>query len=78
MFFRSGDNIDAWCSARQTTRGEVLSIAQLWELSQRWYHNRLCPDFHGRTAAEVAAIFQALGLTSAFWQLEGDPHALQK
>jgi hypothetical protein len=50
----------------------------LWDLSQRWYHNRLSVDYHGRTAAEVAAIFKAMGLTSDFWRLADDPHALQK
>ena len=53
-------------------------MAQLWELSQRWYHNRLSPNYHGRTAAEVTTIFQALGLTSDFWRMSGDPHAPQK
>jgi len=50
----------------------------VWDLSQRWYHNRLSADYRGRTAAEVGVIFQDLGLTSAFWQIEGDPEAPQK
>ena len=50
----------------------------VWTLSQRWYHNRLSPDYRGRTAAQVVEIFQALGLTSPFWQIVGDPQAPQK
>ncbi len=48
-------------------RGEVLTIEQTWQLSKRWYADRLRPDFHGRTPDEAQAIFHALGLTSPFW-----------
>jgi len=40
--------------------------AQVLELSKLWYPP-LAPDYHGRTAEQVAAIFQQVGLTSAFW-----------
>jgi hypothetical protein len=43
-------------------------VRQIWDLSKLWYHNRLSPDYHGRSAAEIAAIFAQLGLTSPFWQ----------
>ena len=59
-------------------RGEVLPIAQVWTLSQAWYDNRLSVAYQGRTAAQVTEIFQGLGLTSAFWQMEGDPQSPQK
>ena len=55
-----------------------MSLSRLWELSKIWYHNRLSPDYHGRTAADVEAIFKSLGLTSAFWQIGGDVTAPQK
>jgi len=55
-----------------------MSLSQLWELSQIWYHNRLSPDYRGRTAADVEAIFKSLGLTSPFWQTQGDLTAPQK
>ena len=55
-----------------------MSLRQLWELSQLWYHNRLSPDYHGRTAADGEAIFTGLGLTSAFWKTQGDLAAPQK
>ena len=64
--------------ANGVARGEVMSLGQLWELSQIWYHNRLSPDYHGRTAADVEAIFESLGLTSTFWQTHGDLAAPQK
>lgn len=55
-----------------------MSIPQVWELSKRWYHNRLSPEYRGRTAAQVQEIFRGLGLASAFWGFSGDPAAPQK
>ncbi|MBI1299221.1 hypothetical protein GC175_30180 [bacterium] len=78
LFFRSEAHVDEWCAARQAARGEVIPLTVLWQLAQHWYHNRLSPDYRGRTAAEAKTIFTDLGLTSPFWQLHDDPDALQK
>ncbi len=48
-------------------QGAVLSLEQIWNLSCRWYGNRLAPDFKGRSAPEAEEIFQAVGLTGSFW-----------
>ena len=45
----------------------MLTLQQVWELSNVWYHNRLSPDYRGRTVAEIEDIFRALNLTSRFW-----------
>jgi hypothetical protein len=50
--------------------GELLSVEQVWQLSQAWYRDRLSPDFSGRTHAEAHAIFAALGLRGAFWRFD--------
>jgi hypothetical protein len=78
LFFRSEEAVNRWCAQKGQSRGEVLSIETLWALSQQWYHNRLSAEYHGRTAAEVQAIFQQLGLTSDFWQYAGEADAPQK
>ena len=70
--------MDRWCRATNRERGEMLPITTVWELSKAWYDNRLSEEYRGRTAAEVQAIFRGLGLTSAFWALDGDPDAPQK
>jgi hypothetical protein len=49
------------------TRGAVITLSQAWELSQRWYGNRLDPDFQRPTVDEARAIFTSVGLTGAFW-----------
>lgn len=46
-------------------------MAQTWELAQAWYHDRLSPEFRGRSLAEAAAIVHDVGLTSSFWQPAG-------
>jgi hypothetical protein len=68
LFFRSEETLNQWLTAKHAERGEVLSIPGLWDLSQRWYHNRMSPEYHGRTIEQVQEIFKEVGLTSEFWQ----------
>jgi hypothetical protein len=68
LFFRSEELLENWLDSNQAQRGAVLSIPTLWELSQRWYHNRMSVDYHGRTVEQIQQIFNEVGLTSAFWR----------
>ncbi len=71
LFFRSEESLNEWLESKKAApRGAVLSVNQLWELSQRWYHNRLSLEYHGRTIEQVQKIFEELGLTLAFWQVD--------
>jgi len=67
LLFQSGEWIDKWSKRNNLERGEVLSVAQVWELSKLWYQDRLSLDYHGRSIEQVAEIFKQAGLTSAFW-----------
>jgi hypothetical protein len=67
LFFQSEDALHKWLGARTVERGEVFSIPQLWELSKRWYRDRMSPEYHGRTIEQVQEIFREVGLTSEFW-----------
>ena len=69
LLFQSEEWIDRWCKRNKLERGETLSVAQVWNLSKLWYHNRLSVDYHGRSVEQVAEIFKQAGLTSAFWYL---------
>ncbi len=60
--------MDAWCRAQHTPRGEVLTLEQVWALSQHWYADRMRPEFRGHSLAGARAIFAQVGLRSAFWQ----------
>jgi Alkylmercury lyase len=68
LFFQSEESLNEWLDSKKLAQGAVLSIDQLWELSQRWYHNRLSVDYHGRSIDQVQEIFAELGLTSEFWK----------
>lgn len=50
-------------------RGAIMTIAQAWELSRRWYGRRLDPEGRRPTPDEARAIFDRVGLTGAFWRL---------
>ncbi|MBM3123638.1 MAG: hypothetical protein FJZ87_01040 [Chloroflexi bacterium] len=67
LIFQSEGLIDQWCKRNNQQRGEILSVAQVWQLSKLWYHNRLSEEFHGRSNDQAAAIFRQAGLTSSFW-----------
>ena len=67
LFFRSEENLAQWLESKKAARGAVLSIDEVWELSQRWYHNRLSLEYHGRSIEQIQEIFSELGLTSEFW-----------
>ena len=68
LFFRSEEMLEQWLASNQAQRGAVLSISTVWELSQRWYHNRLSPEYHGRNLEQIQEIFKEVGLTAQFWQ----------
>lgn len=68
LFFRSEETLKEWLASQKADRGAALSIPQLWDLSKRWYRDRMSPDYHGRTIEQVQGIFKELGLTSDFWQ----------
>ena len=67
LFFRSEETLDKWLDSRKAERGAIFTIPQLWELSQRWYQDRMSPEYHGRTLKQVQEIFKEMGLTSSFW-----------
>ena len=69
LLFRSEENIARWAAQTGEPRGEYIPLSTVWELSQLWYGNRMSPDFRGRTADEAMAIFERVGLRSAFWRL---------
>jgi hypothetical protein len=46
-----------------------MTLDQAWDLSQRWYGNRLAADFRRPTRDEAADIFERVGLTGSFWRL---------
>jgi hypothetical protein len=72
LLFRSEDAIEQWCNAHQLPRGVTLSLEQIWDLAQRWYDDRLSPNYRGRSVEAAEAIFTAVGLDGPFWRFSAD------
>jgi len=68
LFFRSEADLVTWLQVKDYTRGAILTVPQLWQLSKRWYHNRLDVEYHGRTLEQIGSLFKEVGLVSDFWQ----------
>ena len=71
LLFRSEEHVDSWCKKEDIPRGEILSLEKGWQLAHGWYQDRLNPYFQRKTVEDAQAFFDELGLTSAFWQLNG-------
>jgi hypothetical protein len=67
LFFRSEADLNAWLRDKNASRGATLTVSQLWQLSERWYHNRMEVEYHGRSLDQVQEIFKEVGLVSDFW-----------
>ena len=69
LLFRSEEEIDDWCARHDRPRGGVVPVVQLHRLAQRWYGDRMDPDWRPRTRDQSQAILDAVGLTDPFWAL---------
>ena len=67
--FRSEEHIDRSGAQRGIPRGATFTVDQCWTLAQRWFADRLDPDWRRRTAGEAHEIFAAAGLAGEFWTL---------
>lgn len=61
--------MNTWCELHQIPRGAVITVEKCWTLARAWYNDRLSPDWHRKTPAEMAAVFAQAGLQGPFWSL---------
>jgi hypothetical protein len=66
LFFRSEVDLEAWLKSKKAIRGATLTVSQLWQLSQRWYHDRMRGNYHGQSLQQAQEIFKKVGLVSEF------------
>ena len=71
LFFRSEEDLEAWCRERDLPMRPTISMSQLWYLADTWYGNRLTVDSRRPAADDMSQIFAAVGLEGPFW----DPFA---
>jgi hypothetical protein len=65
--FRSEEHIARWLVGREP--GATIPVAQLSELAQAWWSDRLSPEWRPHTREQNQAILDAVGLTGPFWRL---------
>ena len=70
LLFRSEEHIQKWCQTWNRAMGGTLSLDQVWGLAKAWYaEDRSQATWKRKTKQEAQGIFNALGLSSPFWQL---------
>jgi hypothetical protein len=69
LLFRSEEDAHAWSGARGSAPGGTVPVATLYRLAERWYGDRLDPDWRPRTREASQAILAEVGLTGPFWEL---------
>lgn len=69
LLFESESQINEWCAKHRIGKGDVQSIAKIWEFSKVWYGNHLNLDWKKWTSEEAQRIFEQAGLTSEVWKI---------
>ena len=72
LFFRSEENVRAWCAARSVPLRPLVRMDQLWIMATTWYATRLEPESRRPKADEMRAIFAGIGLDDDFWDPKSD------
>jgi hypothetical protein len=70
LLFRSEEHVRRWKGSRGAPGGATFTASQGWQLARAWFADRLSADWRRRTAEEAHAIFESIGLTGPFWQLD--------
>jgi hypothetical protein len=70
LLFRSEEHVERWCRTWRMDRGATLSLEQVWALACAWFApDRRAPEWRRYTVGEGTAIFENLGLTTAYWKI---------
>ena len=72
LFFRSEEQVRAWCAARGYPVQPLVRLDQLWGMATTWYGSRLQADSRRPQPGEIRSIFAGLGLRDEFWDPQSD------
>jgi len=70
LLFRSEEHVARWNEGRGTPAGATFSPQDGWSLARAWFGDRLSPEWRRKSPEEAKAIFDSIGLTGAFWNLD--------
>jgi hypothetical protein len=68
-FFRSEEHVHTWSAQTETPIGEIVAIANLWQLSRHWYDNRMSPDWRKPQREVLQEMLKDHGFIGQFWSL---------
>jgi hypothetical protein len=72
LFFRSEEDVRAWCIGLGYPMRPLVTIGQLWTLATTWYSTRLQENSRRPKPDEMRTIFAGLGLEGDFWDPSSD------
>ena len=67
--FCTSAHVEAWAQAGSHPVGQVVGSAAMWRLAQRWYGDRLDPDWAPRPVPAAQRLLEQCGLSGEFWRL---------
>lgn len=70
LLFRSEEHVARWNERRGTPAGATFTPQQGWRLARAWFRDRLSPDWRRKSPEEAKAIFDEIGLSGPFWDLD--------
>lgn len=69
--FCSGVCVTTWLDRAGAARGYVMDLPTLWRLASGWYAGRLDRGYVRREPSAAADYLRSVGLSGAFWGLDG-------
>jgi hypothetical protein len=63
--------VHTWSAQTETPIGEIVAIANLWQLSRHWFENRMSPDWRKPPREVLQEMLRDHGFTGPFWSLSG-------
>ena len=72
LFFRSGEQVRAWCETHKSPVRPLVSMDQLWTMATTWYSTRLQEVSRRPQPDEIRETFAGLGLEGDFWDPRSD------
>jgi alkylmercury lyase-like protein len=72
LLFNDEHQVDGWSARHGIARGDVQPVANVLELSKRWYGEYLSPDWTKKSVDDARALFVELGFTHPIWHLPSE------
>ena len=72
LFFRSEEEVRAWCAQLGHPMRPTVRMDQLWSLATTWYSTRLQENSRRPKPEEMREVFAAIGLYDEFWNPMSD------